>query len=311
MFSRLRILALLAAGLSASPPPHVDVFRAGDNGYASYRIPALIVSPKGTLLAFCEGRRNSASDTGDIDVLLRRSFDNGKSWQPVQTIADMDSRSIFNLVRDEQPQTIAFVVSHLTPEKAAQIFALIPDEQRDQIIERLATLAPTPIEVTERVVNVLNAKMGVKQTRALSQTGGVTPAADILNAMDKTVSRALLTSIEERNPELSQAIRKKMFTFEDLLLLNSQVIQRIMRETEMRDLALALKKASEPLKKLLLSNISRRGAESVQDEMLALGHVKLRDVEAAQLRIIDAVRKLEAEGEIDLDEARNAEYEVV
>jgi flagellar motor switch protein FliG len=153
--------------------------------------------------------------------------------------------------------------------------------------------------------------MGVKQTRALSQTGGVTPAADILNAMDKTISRALLTSIEERNPELSQAIRKKMFTFEDLLLLNTQVIQRIMRETEMRDLALALKKASEPLKKLLLSNISRRGAEGVQDEMAALGHVKLRDVEAAQLRIIDAVRKLEAEGEIDLDEARTAEYEVV
>src|ERR1039458_9841354 len=82
MFSRLRILALLAAGLSASPPPHVDVFRAGDNGYASYRIPALIVSPKGTLLAFCEGRRNSASDTGDIDVLLRRSFDNVSRGNP-------------------------------------------------------------------------------------------------------------------------------------------------------------------------------------------------------------------------------------
>jgi sialidase-1 len=96
MFSRLRILALLAAGLSASPPPHVDVFRAGDNGYASYRIPALIVSPKGTLLAFCEGRRNSASDTGDIDVLLRRSFDNGKSWQPVQTIADMGEDTVGN-----------------------------------------------------------------------------------------------------------------------------------------------------------------------------------------------------------------------
>lgn len=82
MFSRLRILALLAAGLSASPPPHVDVFRAGDNGYASYRIPALIVSPKGTLLAFCEGRRNSASDTGDIDVLLRRSL---RYWYEYQT----------------------------------------------------------------------------------------------------------------------------------------------------------------------------------------------------------------------------------
>jgi flagellar motor switch protein FliG len=229
----------------------------------------------------------------------------------MQSIADMDPRHIFNLIRDEQAQTIAFVVSYLAPERAAQVLGLLRPEQRDKIIERLATLAPTPIEVAEKVVDVLNAKLGIRQTRALSQTGGVTPAADILNAMDKTVSRAMLTSIEERNPELCQAIRKKMFTFEDLLLLNSQAIQRIMRETDMRDLALSLKKASEPLKKLLLSNISRRGAEAVQEEMSMLGHVKLRDVEAAQFRIIDAVRKLEAEGEIELDQSPAGEHEIV
>jgi hypothetical protein len=102
-----------------------------------------------------------------------------------------------------------------------------------------------------------------------------------------------------------------MFTFEDLLRLNAQVIQRIMRETDMRDLSLALKKASEPLQKLLLSNISRRAAEAVRDEMNMMGHVKLRDVEAAQVRIIDAVRKLESEGEIDLDESRAGENEIV
>ncbi|MFO1476576.1 MAG: flagellar motor switch protein FliG [Verrucomicrobiota bacterium] len=229
----------------------------------------------------------------------------------MQSIADMDPRHIFNLIRDEQVQTIAFILSYLTPERAAQVFALLRPEQRDKIIERLATLSPTPVEVGERVVEVLNAKLGIKQTRALSQTGGVTTAADILNAMDKTVSRALLTSIEERNPELCGAIRKKMFTFEDLLLLGPQAIQRIMRETDMRDLAMALKKASDPLKKLLLSNISRRGAEAVQDEMSMMGQMKLRDVEAAQFRIIDAVRKLEAEGEIELDQSSSGENEVV
>ena len=229
----------------------------------------------------------------------------------MQAIADMDPRHIFNLVRDEQVQAITFIISHLLPEKAAQVLNLLRAEQRDQVIERLATLAPTPVEVAEKVVDVLNAKLGVKQTRALSQTGGVTTAADILNAMDKTVSRTMLTSIEERNPDLSMAIRKKMFTFEDLLLLGAPSIQRIMREIEMRDLTLALKKVSEPLKKLLLSNISRRAAESVQEELAFLGHVKLRDVEAAQFRIIDSVRKLEAEGEIDLDEARALENEMV
>jgi flagellar motor switch protein FliG len=228
----------------------------------------------------------------------------------MQTIADMDPRHIFNLIRDEQGQVVAFVVSHLSSEKAAQVMALFRPEQRDQIIERLATLAPTPVEVAERVVDVLNAKLGIKQTRALTQTGGITTAADILNAMDKTVSRTVLTTMEERNPELCQAIRKKMFTFEDLLRLNAQSIQRIMREIDMRDLAIALKKASEALTKLLLSNVSRRAAEAVRDEVSFLGQVKLRDVEAAQFRIIDAVRKLEAEGEIDLDETRAAEYEI-
>jgi flagellar motor switch protein FliG len=243
--------------------------------------------------------------------ILSRVMPNRTSPGAMQSIADMDSRSIFNLVRDEQPQTIAFVVSHLTPERGAQVLNLLRPEQRDPIIERLATLAPTPVEVAEKVVEVLNAKLGVKQTRAMSQTGGVTSAADILNAMDKGVTRIMLAGMEERNPDLCSAIRKKMFTFEDLLSLNGQSIQRIMRETDMRDLSISLKKASEPLKKLLLSNISRRAAEAVQDEMNFMGHVKLRDVEAAQFRIIDAVRKLEAEGEIDLDEARANEYEMV
>jgi len=245
------------------------------------------------------------------DVLGRVVSTRAPVGGAMQAIADMDPRHIFNLVRDEQVQAITFITSHLSPEKAAQVLNLLRPEQRDQVIERLATLAPTPVEVAEKVVDVLNAKLGVKQTRAMAQTGGVTTAADVLNAMDKAVSRTLLASIEERNPDLSLAIRKKMFTFEDLLLLGGPSIQRIMREIEMRDLTLALKKASEPLKKLLLSNISRRAAESVVEELAFLGHVKLRDVEAAQFRIIDAVRKLEAEGEIDLDEARTLENEMV
>jgi flagellar motor switch protein FliG len=244
------------------------------------------------------------------DVLGRVAPSRGSS-SALQAIADMDPRHTFNLIREEQPQTLAFVISHLPPDKAAQVLSLLRSEQRDQVIERLATLAPTPVEVAERVVAVLNAKMGIKQTRALTQTGGVTTAADILNAVDKTLSRSLLTTLEERNPELCQAIRKKMFTFEDLLLLEAQTIQRILREIDMRDLTLALKKTSEPLRKLLLSSMSRRAAETVQEELTYLGHVKLREVEAAQFRIIDIVRKLEAEGEIELEDARAAEYEIV
>jgi flagellar motor switch protein FliG len=230
----------------------------------------------------------------------------------MQSIADMDPRHIFNLLRDEKEQAITFIISHLSPEKAAQVLNMLRPEQRNVVIERLATLAPTPVEVGEKVVEVLNAKLGIKQTRALTQTGGITSVADLLNAMDKTVSRTLLTHIEEHNPDLSQAIRKKMFTFEDLLSLDPPYVQRIMREIDMRDLTVALKKVSEPLKRLLLSNISRRAAASVQEEMAFLGHVKMRDVEAAQFRIIDTVRKLEAEGEIEIGSSGSteSEYEV-
>ena len=234
-----------------------------------------------------------------------------KQFQPREIESISREMARFNLIRDEQCQAITFVISHLSPEKAAQVLGLLRPEQRNTVISRLANLAPTPVEVAERVVEVLNAKMGVKQTQAMSQTGGLTTVADLLNAMDKNISRELLSNMEETNPELSQAIRKKMFTFEDLLLLEPTAIQRIMREIDMRDLTLALKKSSEPLKRLLLSNISRRAAESVQEELAFLGNVKARDVEAAQFRIIDSVRKLESEGEIELDSSANTENELV
>lgn len=228
----------------------------------------------------------------------------------MQVIADMDPRQIFNLLRGEQVQVVTFIVSHLSPEKAAAVLNLLTPDQRELAIERLAALAPTPIEVAEKVVEVLHTKLGGKQIRAMSQTGGVTIVADVLNAMDKTVSRELLTNLENRNPDLTNSIRKKMFTFEDLLLLGGPAVQRIMREIDMRDLTVALKKASAPLKNLLLSNISRRAAESVQEEIAFLGAVKARDVEAAQFRIIDAVRKLEAEGEIELEDSQSTENEM-
>lgn len=228
----------------------------------------------------------------------------------MQAITDMDARNIFNLIKQEQIQTLAFVLSYLPPEKAAQVFVLLKAEQRDQVIERLATLAPTPVEIMEKVGEVLTARLDVRQSRGMTQTGGVTNAANVLNAMDKAVGKTLLVSVEERNPELAQAIRKKMFTFEDMIGLSGSSIQRIMREIDMADLSVSLKKVSEPLKKLLLANISRRAAEAVQEEMAYMGPVKGKDIEAAQLRIIEVVRKLEAEGEIDLDEAKQSQYEM-
>jgi flagellar motor switch protein FliG len=217
----------------------------------------------------------------------------------------MEPRQLYNLIRHEQPQTIALVISYVAPEKAAQSLEFFAAEQRDKILERVATLAPIPVEVVEKVVELLLARRGVSQTRALNQTGGIKSAADVLNSMDKAHGKTLLSTLEERNPELGEAIRQKMFTFEDLVNLDAPILQRILREVDVRELALALKRnASDKLKAKLLGSISKRAAETVQEEMNFMGAVRLRDIESAQLRIIEAVRRLEAEGAVDLSEVR-------
>lgn len=236
--------------------------------------------------------------------ILNRVAPTRRAPPATQAICEMEPRQIFALLRREQPQTIALVLSFLPPDKAATVMDLVPTEQREKVVERLATMTPTPIEVVERVVGVLNARLGVRQSRGLNQSGGVKTAADILNSMEKATSNTLLQSMEENNPSLCQSIRQKMFTFEDLIGLEAQALQRILREVDARDLAMALKTASEKLKKTLLACLSKRAAETVQEEIAFMTGVRLKDIESAQLRLIDAARKLEADGDIELTPVR-------
>lgn len=225
----------------------------------------------------------------------------------MQKLLNLDSRQILHLIRQEQPQTIALIASYLPPERASQVLEMLKDEQRALVIERLATLSPTPIEVVEKVVEVLVSKIGEKPMRALNQTGGIKSAADLLNALDKERSKTILSAIEQRNPDLGASIRKKMFTFEDLNQIDIPGLQKIMREVDIRDLAISLKTASEQLKTTLLQAISRRAAETVKEEMEFLGSLKLKEIEAAQMRIIDVVRRLENDGELEILAKEGAE----
>ncbi len=218
----------------------------------------------------------------------------------MEQVRDMDARNLVNLVKSEQPQTIAMIISYLPPDKASQVLALLRPEVRETVVERLAAMAPIPLEVVEKVVEVLNLKLGGKQPRALNQTGGIKSAADVLNSLDKELSKTMLIAIEERNPELGQAIRQKMFTFEDLARLDSASLQKVLREVDMRDLAVSLKTANELVKTALLGSISKRAAETVKEEIAFMGALKLKDIEGAQQRIIEVVRRLEGEGEIEM-----------
>jgi flagellar motor switch protein FliG len=224
----------------------------------------------------------------------------------MRQIVEMDLRQLFNLLKEEQPQTVALVASYLSPEKTSQLMTMFSDTARELIIERLATLGPTPVEVVETIVQVLSLKTNVKSTRALNQTGGLKSAAEVLNAMDRNFSDPLLNELDRRNPELGQAIRHKMFTFEDLATLEASALQKVMREVDMRDLAVALKGASAKIKELLLGCISKRAADTVKEEITFLGSVKKKDIEAAQMRVVESVRRLESEGELEIQSAKGA-----
>jgi flagellar motor switch protein FliG len=222
----------------------------------------------------------------------------------MQQIVEMDTRYIFSLIQREQLQTIVLVTSYLSQEKASQVLAMFRPELRDQIVERLATMAPTSKEVVENVAQALLRKLGNNRARALNQTGGVLVAAKMLNRLPQNLSKSILTSLSERNADLGEAILKKMFTFEDLDRLDARTLQIILQDVDMRLLAVSLKTASEKLKKTLLSCISKRAAENILEEISFMGPVRLSEIDAARSQIIETVRRLEAEGEVDLEALR-------
>jgi flagellar motor switch protein FliG len=220
----------------------------------------------------------------------------------MQQIIDLDSTSICNLLKEEDAQTIALVLSYLSATKGSEVLMGMPERQREIVVEKLATLEPSPIEVVETLGEVLSKKVGDKVSRALNQTGGEKSAAEVLKAMTKDDRKKLLDNIDERQPDLVRSIRMKMFTFDDLVTLDVKTMQKVMREVEADKLAIALSAATVTLKDAMLGALSKRAAENVTEEIEGMATPNMRAIEAAQNGIIDVVRQLETEGEISLDD---------
>ena len=220
---------------------------------------------------------------------------------PIHQIVEREPLQIYNALKAEQPQTIALVLSLLQPKKASAVLNLLTDDARDQVVERLATLGPTPVEVVETVGELLLKKMGTSVATAFNETGGVPPAANLLKALGRDAGNVVLAAIENRNPELGQSLRKQMFRFEDIAKLEVADLQKILREVDSRTLATALKPVADAVKAKLLSGLSKRAAEALEEEISFLGKVKAKDVDVAQMAIIDIVRRLEANGQIEIE----------
>ncbi|MBE3593881.1 MAG: flagellar motor switch protein FliG [Candidatus Carbobacillus altaicus] len=228
--------------------------------------------------------------------------------RPFDFMKKADALQILNFLQNEHPQTIALVLSYLDPKQSSQILSALSPELQAEVAMRIATMSGAAPEVIDEIERILEQKLATSAYSDLRQAGGVEAVVDILNGVDRSTERTILEALEEREPELAEEIKKRMFVFEDIVLLDDRSVQRVIREVANEDLLLALKAASEDVKALIFKNMSTRMAETFREEMEYMGPVRLRDVEEAQTRIVATIRRLEEAGEIVISRGGGDEF---
>lgn len=219
----------------------------------------------------------------------------------MEDIKDMDTGQIYNILRFEQPQTIAFILANLEVDKSSDVLQLMPPNVQEQVIERVAGMETTPLAQVRLVADTLGSRMSSKNESPRILSGGVKVAADLLNWFGKDEGKELLKSIEKRNPKLGGSIRQRMFRFEDIVRLSPGDISKITKEVDQDDLVISMKNASAELKKAIYATMSKRAVEALEEQLSFLGPKRLSEIEAAQDRVIQIVRELEEDEEIILD----------
>lgn len=249
-----------------------------------------------------------ASAFGEVEgENLLEYITGAKKEQISSIIKDVPPKILNQFVMSEHPQTIAFLLTKMTPAQAAEVLSEMDEDLQTDILIRIANLQNVKSEVVDEVREVLRVqlKSGLSDEE---QVGGPKSAAEILNFVDRANEERILSEIEETYPTLAEEIKALMFTFEDLKTLDDRTVQAILKEVPRDQLVLALKKASDELRDLIFRNISKRAGEMILEELESMGPVKVKDVEKAQLGIVDIARRLEAEGKISLAGGAEEEY---
>jgi flagellar motor switch protein FliG len=220
--------------------------------------------------------------------------------RPFTFVRKADPKQLTNLIAQEHPQTIALILAYLDPAQASQVLSSLPDEQQSDIARRIALMDRTSPEVLKVVEGVLKERLSSVVQQDFAAAGGIQALVDILNNADRGTEKLILEELEKEDPKLADEIRKRMFIFEDVNSLDNASIQRIIREVDSKDLALALKGASEEVRDRIFRNVSKRAAEMLREDLEFMGPVRLREVEEAQQRIVAVIRRLDETGEIIL-----------
>ena len=218
--------------------------------------------------------------------------------RPFEFIRKIDASQILNFIQDEHPQTIALILSYLSTSQASAIISQLPQDKQADVAKRIAQMDRTSPDVIKEVERVLERKLTSLVNQDYTIAGGVDAIVEILNTVDRGTEKHIMETLEIDEPELADEIRKKMFVFEDILTLDDRSIQRVLREVDNNELAIALKSANEDVQNAIFNNLSKRLAAMIREDMDFMGPVRMKDVEEAQQKIVNIIRKLEDSGEI-------------
>jgi flagellar motor switch protein FliG len=218
--------------------------------------------------------------------------------RPFEFVRKADSSQLLNFIQDEHPQTIALILSYLAPAQAAQIVGALPPDKQADVAKRIAMMDRTSPDVIKEVERVLESKLSSLVNQDYTIVGGVDAIVEILNTVDRGTEKHIMETLEVDEPELADEIRKKMFVFEDILLLDDRAIQRVLRDVDNSDLSMALKGANEQVQAAIFKNMSSRLSAMIKEDMEFMGPVRMKDVEEAQQKIVNIIRKLEDSAEI-------------
>jgi flagellar motor switch protein FliG len=218
--------------------------------------------------------------------------------KPFSFLQRAESENLLTFIQDEHPQTIALIICHMPHHKAAEIIGGLPMAKQLEVIKRVANMDQTNPDVIREVERGLESRLSSMLMQSMEKAGGVPTVSEILNLADRATEKSILEGLEAEDPDLVEQIRRLMFVFEDIKMVNDKGIQAVLKEVDNHELALALKTASEDLKNKIFGNMSERASGMIKEDMQYMGPVKVSDVEAAQQRVVDIVRRLEESGEV-------------
>lgn len=245
--------------------------------------------------------------------VLERSFGYNKAVEIVEKVRNLttlkgfdvlkraDSTQLINFLNKEHPQTIALILTHLSPEQTANALEELPKEMRGEVAYRIATLGKISPQTLKRIEVVVDEMAGLTMSQSVGKIGGTKSLAQILNRTKVSFSKEIIEEVMEYNPDVGVEVKRQMFLFDDLINLQDRDLQKLLREIDRKDLTLALKVTDDKLKEKIFNNMSERAADLLKEELEYMGMVKLKEVESAQARIIDIVKSLEESGEISLN----------